>query len=262
VDPTEPNWALAGELLLAVSGLWPTNPLTPEDAEKARALPKAWAEELERLLSGGDKTKAPRSPKIRYLATWKRLNDAEPDDADALTVLVEDKQIASAYKKARDNAFDYLTEAMRPVMIDDLQQTRLLEPSVGQQLLANELVATAGDPGRVVYSLRAGLVAADSVDLVREVFPATDALIQRLIGLELHRQRTRRATYRVPWSAEVVLRAYLGEPIGTAGPTASIAAEGPDGEQAQVAPEVPDIGIRRDRADTETRTDRVADLGP
>lgn len=263
MDPTEPNWALAGELLLAVSGLWPAHPLTPKDADAARALPKAWAEEIRVLLEGGRKTKAPSSPPVRFLSTWKRLNDEEPDHADGLIALVENKQIADAYKKARDATIDALKGPLRPVMIEDLQQTRLLEPSIGQQLLANEVVATANDPGRVVYSLRAGLVAADSVELVRLVYPSIDELVQRLIGIELQRQRARRASYRVPWSAEVVLRAYLGEPIGTAGPVESVAAEGPEGEQAQApAPEVPDIGIKRDRADVETKTDRVADLGP
>lgn len=256
MPPLEPNWALAGELLLATSGLWPSKPLLPKDAAAAMALPKEWAEEIEKLLEGKPRTKPPSSPEVRFLATWKRLNDDE--GFEGITALVENKKIASAYEKARNAALGYLTERLEPVMVDDLQQTRWLEPSIGQQFLANQLVATANDPGRVVYSLRAGLVAADAVDLVREVYPAIDALVQNLVSLELQRQRARRASYRVPWSAESVLRAYLGEPIGTAAPEAP--------EEAQAAgpppgmPEVPTIDIRRNAEEAQTRTDRLTDL--
>jgi len=259
--PGEPNWALAGELLLAVSGIWPSEPLTPRQAAEAMALPKAWAEEIRKLLSGAQKTQPPSSPQVRFLATWKKLN--ADDGADELVVLVEDKKIADAYKAARDRVIDYLTGPLRPVMVEDLQQRRLLEPSVGQQLLANEVVATANDPGRVVYSLRAGLVAADSLELVRAAYPEIDLLIRRTIGIELQAQRTRRAGYRVPWSAELVLRGYLGEPTGVARPGSSGEAGTPDADQAaQAMPDVPSIDIRRDRRDAETRVEKVADLSP
>src|SRR6185436_1932395 len=96
----EPNWALAGELLLAASGLWPTDPLTRDTAEEAEKLPKAWAEEMRALLEGKPKRKPKQAPAIRYLATWKRLN--VESDSEPLVAQLLDGRIAGAFKAVRD----------------------------------------------------------------------------------------------------------------------------------------------------------------
>jgi hypothetical protein len=250
----EPNWALAGELLLAASGLWPTDPLTRDTAEEAEKLPKAWAEEMRALLEGKPKRKPKQAPAIRYLATWKRLNIES--DSEPLVAQLLDGRIAGAFKAVRDRALRYLQKELQPLVVDDLQGSRFLEPSLSQQLRGNQLVAVANNPGAVIYSLRAGVVSPDALELFHKVFPAIDDLVRRTYDRELMRQRTARASYRIPWPAEVVLRALFGVPMGTA--PASPPASGGLAPEAQL----PSIEIRRDRLEAQTRTDRVADLGP
>jgi hypothetical protein len=248
VEPREPYWALAGELLQAVSGLWPAEPLTRKDGEAAEALPKQWAEEIRALLSGAGTTKAREAPPIRYMATWRRL--VEDEGAGDVTAQLQEPEVIAAYTAARERAVDYLTNEMRPVTVDELQGSRFLEPSVSQQLSANELIA-ALDPGRIVYGLRSGLVVPEAVELMRAVYPQVYGLLNQIIGAELLQQRARRASYRVPWRAEMALRAFLGSPVGTTSAT-----DTPEPEQAAPIDFKP-----RSRRETETRVDELQASG-
>lgn len=254
----EPNWALAGELLLAASGLWPTRPLDRRVAAAALTLPKEWAAELTKLMTGAPATKPARAPAVKFLATWRRLIAAEDGSdltTDQLAAEIISPEIAGAYKDVRKRALQYLQDEWGPVVVDDLQGSRLLGPSLSHQLRANQLVAVVGNPGRVVYHLRAGVVAPLELEALRAVYPATNELLSHLYNVELKRQREARASYRIPWSAEVVLRVLLGVPLGVAPPAEAEA-------EARAAAEPPSIEIRREREDVETRTDRVTDLGP
>lgn len=257
-----PNFALAGELLVVASGLWPADPLERDAADKARALPKEWAIEISTLLSGGAPTKPWKAPAVKYLATWRKL--AADKRSDDLSALIGLPQIRRAYVDARDGAINYLRQTLKPITVTDLAGPRLLEPSTSEQQRANALVAVVENPGRIVYGLRAGLISPDYLDVLEQVYPALQDWLKRAVSMELFRQRSRRAGYRVPYPAEVVLRPLLGLPPGAAG-TVSAASQpddGPGSSSQGPAAELPDIQIQRKRQEAQTKADRVSDLSP
>jgi hypothetical protein len=260
-----PNFSLAGELLLAASGLWPAAPLTRDDADKATKLPKEWADELSTLLSGGPQTKPWRAPPVRYLATWRKLNHDE--GSGDLAQFIGLPQIRSEYVNARDRAIKYLRTALQPIRVEDLAGPRLLEPSTSEQQRANSLLAVVGDPGRIVYGLRAGLLSPDYLEALAEVYPAVEDWLDRTVHIEILSQQARRSSYRVPYRAEVVLRVLLGEPPGAGGTvvgsdSGDSADQAPGSAAEGPAAELPDIQIQRRRQDDQTKADRVSDLSP
>jgi hypothetical protein len=248
----EPNYALGGEMLLVVSGVWPTSLIGPDEVQAAKKAVKNWQAEIRTLLEGAAQTKPHRPTQVKFLATWKRLQETDVDGR--ATAAIASPEIISTYKAARERAVEHLRGVFKPLHLEDLAGSRLIEPGPSRVQAASEVLATINDLGRVVYGLRAGSISPDAFVAVRLVFPAVYKMLDEMIGAELFRQRTRKATYRVPWHAEVVLRAFLGQPMGVIDvDSGEAAAEGED----VGAPDLPEVsfGKRRDL----TKVDRLAD---
>lgn len=241
MEPKAPNWALAGELLLAVADVWPTKALGKADARKALGLLKEWRDEIRTLLEGGAPTKPKKASAVAFLGTWRRINDDEGEAAELAAQDLNTKEIVDAFKDARGRALAHLKGAFKPIKLAELAGPRLLEPGISQLQRAAAIRAMVGDPGRVVYGLRAGQLSPDGLAVLEDVYPAILKKLRELVGLELMRQRTRRANYRCPWLAEIALRFLLDAPFGATPEKPSSPADQDPGQ------DVPDIQVGRGR---------------
>jgi len=169
------NTELAIECLVAVTGLYPSNPVSSVDVEKARKIPKETAEAVREFFDLTKNEQPAKSPTISYLATWKRLNQKH-DDRKA-SALISDHEVASAYVGKLGEVREYVKSKWRPSKIVTMMGDKLLPPAVSA------------------------------------VFPEFYAMVGVFIDEEMFRRRVRRKSYEVPYMQEVAIKAYLGETL-------------------------------------------------
>lgn len=65
------NTELAIECLVAVTGLYPPDPVSSVDVEAARRIPKETAEAVRKFFDLSKAGQPEKAPAISYLGTWK-----------------------------------------------------------------------------------------------------------------------------------------------------------------------------------------------
>lgn len=250
------NVALAAELLVATSGLWPEKPLGPGSANDAKALPKAWAGQIADLLAPGSRpTKSRKSPVIPYLPTWAKLNTRRTREDQVASAAINDPQISAAYQNKLVDARLYLHDSWHPLKLQTIVGPKLLEPATSELERCSDLYALVSDPSRMLDSLRAGSVLQADVDAIQTVYPEIYGLLSDLISGELLRQKARRKSYEPPYYAELAVQVFLGIPQGN--PVEAVSTD----QTSQTPEEPPQVDIKIDKPDLGTKAEKVADLG-
>lgn len=247
-----PTSALGIECLVAVTGLYPSEPASSGDVAKAKKIPKETQEQIREFFDSEAATKVEAAPKINYLATWRRLNQRQ-NDAKA-SILISDPETRDAYVAKLNAGRDYLRGQWRPTKIKTITGDKLLPPSRSEEDRSRDLYAMANDVRRIVRRLSAGLMMAEEIALVRAVFPEFYAMVGLYIDAEIHMRVSRRKSYEPPYRVEVAIRSFAGDSDVSA---ETINAESLPPEQA--APPEFEIATKRNRADAMTRADRVED---
>jgi hypothetical protein len=251
------NIPLAAECLVAISGVFPTEPLTTANANAAEALPKEWQQAIREFFEAEKASKALPSPKIRYLALWKQLNRRQNDAA--IIVDLGEPAVALAYTARLKVARDYLHSQWQPLQLYDITgRATLLDPAPSENERCADLFAVVNSPTRLLEQLRAGSVLDAEVEAVAQVFPELRAMLGAFVYGEMMRQRRERSSWEPAFWQEVAVRALLGLPYNEVTPV-----KPPEQTQGGAAtpPEL-DIQVNRKRADFETKTQRLGDASP
>jgi hypothetical protein len=207
-----PNIPLAAEALLAVSGLWPKEPLSPEQERAARALPRQWQERVAAFMEQKRPSRARATPQISYLKTWDKLV-AQHQDELVIAGLV-DEALAAAYLAKLRTARTYLQGLWRPLSQQTLVGPRLLPPSRSEQDRAADLHGLLAAPGTILDELASYTLQEDHVAALEAVYPELAAMLDAFVDGELIKGRARRQSYEVPWPQEKMLRLFRGLPYG------------------------------------------------
>lgn len=247
------NVELAAECLIAVKGLYPSEPITRADALAASRVPKETEKAIREFIVAEEATKPEKSPHINYLAVWKRFS--KPENDRQLTIVIEDPAVADTYLATLSRARAYLKGAWHPQSIDVLLfGPKLLAPCASEEARCQDLYAMANDPRRVLNRLSSGNIMAEETALLRTCFPEFIAMVAALIDSEMLRKRAERKTWELPYRQEVSVRALTGMEIGTTVTTIN-------DENAAPEPEM-EIATKRVKADAMTKADRVEDSTP
>lgn len=203
--------SLASEALLAITGIYPKDPVSPDDAAAARRIPVEWQKRVAEFFEG--KTQRPPMPRYPdYLKTWDLLNE-DRDDAQ-LIVAIEDATIAAEYAGSIGSARAYVREQWRPLFQDIPTGRRVLEPSLSETQRAGAIFVFVDAPEAIFSEMLAGTIAADQVDAMKENYPALYDMLTVMCRSEIERRLARKQSYEVPWTQERVLRILLQLPLG------------------------------------------------
>lgn len=250
------NVPLSAEALVAISGVFPEKPLRASDAAAARALPRQWKAQVSAFLSAKTPERLRPAPKIRYMSTWRQLNQKH-NDAETIALL-EDPAIAMAYVARLKVARTYLRKEWRPLQIQGLYSWTLVDPSPSEGERCADLFAIVNKPGRLLEALAAGSLLDAEMDAVEAVFPELWGMLGAFIYGEAIRRRAEKKSWEPSYWQEVALRTLLDMPIGELSPVKP--PEDAGGEPAP--PPDLDIQVKRKREDLQTRTDRLGDASP
>lgn len=244
------NVELAAECLIAIKGLYPSEPISSADALAAARIPKETEKAIREFIVAEKASKPDASPKINYLATWKRFS--KPANDRQLTMVIEDPEVADTYLATLTKVRNYLKGAWRPQSIDVLLfGPKFLPPCASEEARCQDLYAMANDPRRVLERLSAGNIMAEETALLRACFPEFIGMVAALIDSEMLRKRAERKTWELPYRQEVSVRALTGMEIGTVVSTINE-------ENAAPEPEM-EIATKRTKADAMTKADRIED---
>jgi hypothetical protein len=206
--------SLAAEALLAVTGIFPDEPISPADARLAVAIPKTWrAEAIEWIDQGKSKRfrlpKAPKHAKIRE----SLVQGLDSDVVATVTSSVADASLIFDYQAALSNAREYL-RAQWPMIQREVAAgpPKLVEPGRVEQGRAASLLAVVDEPDRVLEEMRMGTLTAAQADAFRACYPSLAEMLHAIIDEELRTRRVRDDDYELHSSKVRVYRHLIGLP--------------------------------------------------
>jgi hypothetical protein len=247
---TESTSALAIECLVAVTGLYPSEPIDSGYVEEAKKIPRQVAESVRAFFDQTRPTQPKSSEKISYLGTWRKLNQKH-DDKTAVA-LISDHEVATAYMVKLTDIRRYLKGQWRPTKINTILEEKLLPPSISEEARCRDLYAMGNDVRRVVGRLTACCILSEEMALVRNLFPEFFSMVGLYLDEEMYRRKVRRKSYEVPYMQSVAIRLFVGDPIEATVETINADSQAPE----MSAPPEFDIETR-DRRNSMTRADRV-----
>ncbi len=250
------NVPLAAECLVAVTGVFPDTPIRVMDVDAAKALLRKWQSLVRAFFEADRPAKITRSAKVRYLATWKKLNE-KPNDAKIIAKL-DDPGVAVTYTAKLTAARDYLHAQWNPLKLQGFFSSTLMDPAPSEQERCSDLFAVINGPTALLTRLSQGSVLIAERDGVKTAFPELWGMIGALIHAETYRQRAAKQSWEPLYWQQVALRALLEIPSGTIEPVKAVSPETP-GEPNE--PPKVDIGVKSDTP-LQTKTDRIGDATP
>lgn len=243
------------ECLVAVTGLYPSEPVSSGDVKEAQKIPKETASIVRAFFDSDEPTKVEKAAPVSYLATWRRFHQRQNDAK--ISILIAEPEVRSAYVAKLNEVRSYLKGQWRPTAIKTILGQKLLPPSISEEARCRDLYAMGNDVRRIVRRLTSSLMMSEEIALVRAVFPEFYAMVGLYIDAEMHRRSSLRKSWEVPYRQEVAIRAFVGDSDVSA---ETINAESLPPEQA--APPEFEIATKRNRTDALTRADRVEDSTP
>lgn len=202
--------ALAAEAILAVTGIFVDDAITPEQGKKAEGLAARWRAEVAAFLDQKS-PKAFKLPKARdHEKVLDRLIEGHDDAKRQLLVRdLTDPDVAVAYLDALGKAVAELRERWPGFTIDSPIGERYVVPGVVERGRARSFLAVIESPDRVLAEMRAGTLTTAQADLFKDVFPRLHQMLAAILGEEIN-ARKRDKKYRVVWDKERVLRTLFG----------------------------------------------------
>jgi len=250
------NVPLAAECLVAVTGVFPDTPVRVIDVDQAEAIPLKWQRLVRSFFEAKRPEKITRAPKVRYLATWKKLNE-KSNDARLIGKL-DDPTMSLAYVAKLTAARDYLHAQWNPLKLQGFLSSTLMDPAPSEEERCSDLFAVVNGPTALLERLAQGSVLIAERDGVKTAFPELWGMIGALIHAEIYRQRAAKQSWEPAYWQQVALRVLLEMPAGTIEPVKAVSPETPP--EPNGPPKV-DIGVKSDTP-LQTKTDRIGDATP
>jgi hypothetical protein len=200
---------LAAEALVAVTGIFPDEPLGPPAGVVARRLPGEWRASVKAFFGQGPR-KFRLYPRPAHEATLERLTRGA--DLPMLTSRLADSELVTEYGVVLNNAREYVRERWPSLERDRFTGPQLLEPGFTQMAAAWAILAVVNDPGRLLVEVLSATVLAEQVQAVKDVYPALHGMLVALIDERKKLELARKQSWTVSWGKERVLRIVLGLP--------------------------------------------------
>lgn len=209
--------ALAAEALLAVTGLFPTDPLGPAEGRDAKALPKQWKAAIDAFLDAATPTKFDMPPHVDWEKTWAKLSAGiDQEQIATVTASLVDDAIDQDFKVTLSNAWEYVRSRWPVYQMDTVSKRAptLLPPGRVELGKAETLLATLDDPSRIVDEMRSHTLTYDQAAALKGVYPALYDMLKAILDEALDRREGAKKDFTVGHAKETVIRKLWGVPPG------------------------------------------------
>ncbi len=207
------NGDLSVEALVAVTGIFPKEPVTTADSYKATLLPGEWRTSVKEFF---DTDKARRFKKTRLPMSYAKVSDLliSPDDnPDWLGTNFYDSDVANQYVMTVGNARMYLGERWPKLIIQAYPLPIPVDP--GKTFIAEMgmLFTTLNNPSCVLDEMLSHSLQPAQVDAFSTVYPALYNMLLDFIDERKELELAKVKSWTVPWSKERILRNLFKIPV-------------------------------------------------
>jgi len=208
------NSDLSTEALVAVTGIFPDEPVKPSDAYQATLLPGEWRSSIKEFF---DRTKPLKFKKTRLPMSYQKTGEllVNPDDDPRwLQSNFQDQDVGNAYVLTISNAREYLRERWPRLSIEAFPLPIMVDP--GKTFIAEmgTLYTTINNPSTVVKEMLSHSLQPDQVSAFVAVYPALYDLLLSLIEERKKLELSKVKSWRASWGQERILRHLYQLPIG------------------------------------------------
>jgi hypothetical protein len=205
---TAVNYALAGEALAAVTGLFPQDPITPAQGLEAEGVPADLEQQIARFCQfRREPDKFRLAPKVDFAKTWARLQPLTNEEL-RVTDGLRDPQLVAAWANTVDAARAH-ARSLWPLSI---RQTPTgpdwLEPSRTEGGMAEAVLLVLDDPRELLRELNRHSMTPSQVEAVKTAYPELFGRI--LVVFDVALKAAGQAGKKCPWGHEVLLRRLFG----------------------------------------------------
>lgn len=202
--------SLTAEALVAVTGIFPEDPLGPADGLAARRLPAEWKEQI-RVFFGQEKPRKFRLyPRPAHEATLDKLLAAP--DLGRLTSKLADPELVTEYGVVLNNAREYMRQRWPSLRMDTFTGPRLLEPGWTAMAAVWAVLAVVDRPSRILTEVLSGTLLGEQVQAVKVLYPELWKVLLGTIKERKDAELTKKKSWTVTWPKERVLRIVLELP--------------------------------------------------
>lgn len=204
----ERNWALDGEALAAVSGLFPKGPITREQGAEAEALLSKVGEAAKKFSKFGEFGAFKMRKRPDFEEVWTKLQPLTEAETEIATAGLADPDLIDAWGNAV-NAARATARAVWPVQIRDTPTgPDWVDPGRLEGGRAADVLAALNDPLSMLDDLQRGSLTPPQVEAVEAAYPELMNRIREIYSNELKQRDGKRC----PWAHEVQLRVLFGAP--------------------------------------------------
>lgn len=201
---------IAAEALVAVTGLFPEQPLRVQDGLAARGLVNEWRSLIKAFFDQDKPRKFKLYSRPAHEAMLNRLT--EGDDPNKLVGKLADPDVATEYLATLSNAREYLRERWPSLKTETFMGPRLLEPGWVSMAEAWAILAVLDHPTRILTEMLSGTLLAEQLEALKAVFPDLFKMLLALIDERKELERAKKQSYSVPWRKERIFRIVYGLP--------------------------------------------------
>lgn len=204
------NWSLAGEALASVTGLFPEEPITPDQGAKAEEIAGDATRLIEKFCHFGvfDSFKL-QPPVTSFEDTYGALMDLTETEIAFITADLTSPDLIAAWTDSINRGRAYLRQ-MWPVMIRETPTgPRWVDPPTG---IANQIsvaMAVTSDPLRLLEEMNRGTATPGMFMCVRESKPEIAGRFANTFSDRLHAIGSSK---NCPWDHELQLRMFFDLP--------------------------------------------------
>lgn len=211
MEPEAPNYDLTAEAIVAVTGIFPTKPITPDDAEKARELPKKLAAGVERFCRFGDFASFKMPPGLGDLEEcFQKLNPLTEEETAIATTGWANPELISAWSFTVNAARSYLKEHFPVIIRETPTGPEWCPPPTSEKGRLTSTYAVVNAPTWLLDDMNRGAMTPEQVHAVKAVYPQ---IFQRLLGsFDIALREAGAKSKHCPWKHEMQLRVLFEKP--------------------------------------------------
>jgi hypothetical protein len=239
--------SLGSDLLLAVSGVFPTEAITVEDARAAEGALITWANRLRRWVGQDDQEPftlpKDRDPDKTLEKLARVMTSAE---TAVITADLTDVDLEADYLTSLLAARRYLVDAWPSAVIETAAGQRPLPLSQDELDEILSLVAVVDDPDRVIDEVEMLTLTPSQAEAFRLNYPALSATLLGVLRVALTDRGARNKEWEPPPEREDVIRTLAG-----------LSPEAPIVIPDQISHDLPPLNLEKAISSTQTRAQRV-----
>ncbi len=203
-----PSHGLAGKALAAVTGIFPTKPITREQGKEAEQLIAKATKLIAKFCKFGDFADFRLAPKFDFEATYADLGELTEAEAAVATEDLAAPDVIAGWKDSVNASRAYLKTNWPVAIRQTPTGPTWVEPSMSEGGRIAEIIAVVEDPLELLTQMNRGALAPSLIDAVRACHAE---LFERFLAIFEATLRDAGEKKRVcPWSHELPIRMLFG----------------------------------------------------